>query len=59
MQKNFKKGLIIFLKLALLIEKRSPSLIKVKKVCFIEFKICVVAGNGSRVVITHQISYCI
>ena len=24
----------------------------------IEFKICVVVGNGSRVVVTHQIFYC-
>ena len=41
----------------LLIEKRSPPLIKVKKkkMCLTEFKMRVVVGNGSRLVVTHQI----
>ena len=42
--------------MALLIEGRSPLLIKVKEKMFlIEFKMCVIAGNGSRMAVTHQI----
>ena len=43
--------------MALLIEKMSPPLQKVKKNERIEFKICVKAGNGSRAVVTHQIFF--
>ena len=45
--------------MALLIEKRSPSFIKVKKkkVYDIKFKVCVVAGNESSVADTRQICF--
>ena len=54
-----KKGTIIFLMIAFLTEKRSPPLMKVhlRKMHHIEFKICVIAGNGSRVVVTTQIFF--
>ena len=47
----------MFLMIVHLIEKRNPPLMKVhlRKMHLIEFKICVIAGNGSRVVFTHQI----
>ena len=52
-QKGLKKGGLIFIVMALLIEKR---LIKVfKKMYPTESKIYVVAGNGSHVVVTHEI----
>ena len=41
----------------LLIEKRGPLLIKVKKNVPIQFEICVITGNGSRVVVSHQIFF--
>ena len=47
---------MFLLMIALLIEKRSPPLMKVKKNAPHRiFKVCVLVGNGSRVVVTHQI----
>ena len=50
-----KKEALIFLMMVLLTEKRSPPLIKAKKIYLIEFKMYVIAGNGSHVVVSHQI----
>ena len=52
-QKILKKEALSFLVMALLAEKKSPPLIKVKKNT--PFKLCVVAGNRSRMVVTDQI----
>ena len=41
----------------LLVEKSSPPLIKVKKMYFIDFKIRVIMGSGSRVVASRQIFF--
>ena len=48
------EGLIFFV-LALLNEKRSIPFKKVKTHETVEFKICGIAGNESRVVVTYQI----
>ena len=40
--------------MALLIEKRSPPLIKIKKNVPQECKTNVIAGNGNRVVVSHH-----
>ena len=51
-----KKGALIFLLLATVIEKRKPPLIKVlRKMYHREFKTGVVVCNESRVFVTHQI----
>ena len=54
-QKVLKKEAIIFLVMILLIEKSIPP--KSRKMHRIEFKICLVMGNGSRVVVTQQIFF--
>ena len=56
-QKGLKKRGFNFLVMALLIEKRSPPLIKVRKMYFKELKISVIVGNESRVVVSHQIFF--
>ena len=56
-KKVLKKEVLVFLMMTILIGKRSPPLIKVKKISLIEFKICVTAGNRSWEIVTHQIFY--